>query len=553
MLEEFTPQLNIEDNQKKGIKEINAQGQDTASEVDVQKNNELLDITPEKLVQNEKTFLGKFKEKTKDLAKVLILITALTAGAEFVHAQDLSERESEKIEQVEKKKEASFYKLEFIEKEETPQEIMDNIKIVYIQAINNGKTRPIILSQKDLEKNPSLDIDGYIANIMIFCKEEINIDINESDFRRINKFENDNYIGQRGKSIYPYHLETDDYPEEYWQEIMKNDIVQDEQGGSFLKGGYYYGQNPININYLGEPISNIENNEVVFKINDETYKLPIKQKVFQKFNKDFKLTKDGLEFNYLGNDLNRFSAIEEINEKLSAIAEGVNNVENISSDNLVNQIQIVDYNKSNAFADQQKKTISFHPDCINKKSLEELRVTSEHETLHKFVFENGFTENMDIRNMFADLKGYINNQKTCILRDGFAPFDNYNYDYKNKTFFAFIDEHNFFNQENGGHSFGNIYEFMTSFYHTLMYIDRLEDELDDTVLIKHIMGKPQKVILSEDDKVLILDHYISLIEMTLENTENIPVIGKFYNNKTEEFLKNKLVIVKKIKNKLTVK
>ena len=55
---------------------------------------ELLEINPEKLSQQEKGFLAKFKGKAKNVARVLTFITALTAGEALLRAQNIPPTEA---------------------------------------------------------------------------------------------------------------------------------------------------------------------------------------------------------------------------------------------------------------------------------------------------------------------------------------------------------------------------------------------------------------------------------------------------------------------------
>lgn len=152
------------------------------------------------------------------------------------------------------------------------------------------------------------------------------------------------------------------------------------------------------------------------------------------------------------------------------------------------------------------------------------------------MLEKGFTKDPQVRKIFANLKGYTGDEKQRIIRQGFLPFDDFNNNYKNKEFFNFINEKNFLGK-GGGHSHGNIWEFCTSFTHSLMYLDRLETNIG-------------KLSISNEKKITILDNYITVLKSMIKNIKNIPLSGKAYHDQEEKFLKDKLEHVKEIKEKI---
>jgi len=489
---------------------------------------ELLEIDLGKLSQQEKGFLGKFRGKAGDIAKVLVLVTVLSAAPGFVRNIYAQAEGSPKIEQTEKEKQLKkkFYSLEFQKNIESQSEIAEKINLIYLSVINNGEAKPIILSSEELRKNPTLDIDGYIANIMIFDKEEMDISLNQNEAKKIGKLKGEDYIDLNGGAVYPDELETEEYGKEIFQQLIDREVSKDKKGRSFLRGGYFFGRSTRSL-YSGKPINNLENNTLTFKIDDKIYTIPIKQKVsqeFRKINLDSERQRDDLVFNYLGNDRDRFLGIEEMDEKLQAIAEATNNVESISDMDIVDRVYLIDYKANNAFADAKEKFITFLSGYLEKNSVEDVKIVTEHEILHKYVFEKGFTEDPQVREIFANLKGYTGDKKQRIIEQGFIPFDDFNENYKNKEFFAFVNEKDFLGK-GGGHSHGNIWEFCTSFTHSLMYLDRLENNLEK---------------FSGEEKSTILDNYIVVLKTMIK-----------YDNQKDEFLKDKLKHLEEIKEKIS--
>ena len=536
--------MGVEDSQRR---------EHTVGQPELWEQQEVLELNPEKLVDQEQALLAKFR-KARNLAKVLVLVTALSVTPDFVRsvsAQQIKEppKIGERTREKEPKKE--FYSLEFRDIVESSFEVAKEIRAVYISVINDGEPKLIVLSKDELMKNPVLNIDGYIANIMIFCKDELtDIKLNKEKAKKIEKYKGEEYISLEGSCIYPEELKTEKYGEVFVSQLIGGELTRDKAGRQFLKGGYFFGRNLRDVFYSGKPVSNLENNALVFKKGDKIYTIPIKQKkleIFRKIDIDPKSSRDDLIFNYLGNNSDKFSEIEGLDEKLQAIAQGINNVENIADMDLVDHVNLIDYKVNNAFADQRESFIAFFSGYLQKKPLKEVKITAEHETLHKYVFKRGFTESVNVRKIFADLKGYTGQKRQSVIKGGEVPFDDFNENYENKTFFSFINESNFLGGE-GGHSHGNIWEFCTSFFHSLMYLDRLEEKLE-LFTQSQKSDEKQKGGLSPEEKKIILDNYIVVLKTLIKEAENIPIIGRFYINREEKFLKDKLAQVMLIKRK----
>lgn len=546
--EEFTPE-------KQGP-------EDKIEKIEHPEQKELLELNREKLVNQEETLLAKFRGKARNIAKALTLVTALTVTPGLIRAAETEEEEEQEIEYVgpEKEPEKGVYTITFDKNKEISPEIVENIDMVYLYVINDKEAKPIVLSQQDLKKSPRLNIDGYITNIIVFCKDKANVKLNRKGFKKIEirSFEGKNYVSMDDRCIYPSNLKTEKYGEETFQRLFARESIKGKKGHSFLKGGYFLGETPHGLLYLGSAINNRKNNKLKFISDDKTYTIDINQKKFQKFKRidlDPTQSRDNVVFHYLGNAPDEFSQVQQVDEKLQAIAQGINNVETISNNNFVSRVNMIDYEEVNAFAEHKKKLITFLSQYLELNSVKDAQLTAEHETLHKYVFEKGFTQDKQIRKIFADLKGYTGHDKETLIDQGWIPFDNFNMDYENKAFFSFINEMNFF-EASGGHSNTNVYEFCTSFFHTLMDIEWLEQNLEKPLRIRMIdiertmeIQRRGELKLSEQEKVSILDNYITVLEVMIKSAESIPVIGPLYENADEKFLKDKLEHVKEVKAK----
>jgi len=107
------------------------------------KEKELLEINPEKLSQQEESFLAKFRGKAKNIARVLTFITAMTAGEALLRAQSIPPTEA-------------AFKQVSLAKEEASQEKVERFcdffqhKLVELDKQHTKKTEDFVLDWAEL-------------------------------------------------------------------------------------------------------------------------------------------------------------------------------------------------------------------------------------------------------------------------------------------------------------------------------------------------------------------------------------------------------------------
>lgn len=327
----------------------------------------------------------------------------------------------------------------------------DNVEMLYIRAVQNGEHKSFVYRGSDLQNRQIIDINGYITGIISFNKKGVVSKLNSRLMDPLRKFEDS--VNIASFCIYPDHLATDTHDSKFFAGLIENlrhkrkdeCAVKDAYGVGKFNGWYPIGEREVHeLHFSGKRVR-------------------IKNIAFEKI-----LSKDGKQFYYLGNSYERLRRAAE--SRVPEICNGIANVEKYYGVSLVDRVNFIDYNIDNASADQNKGVINIFTKSLGKKELENI---IEHETLHRFVFEAGYTEDRELRELFFDLKGTKN--KFNVIT-GFQPFADYITDYHNKDFFEFISEGNYFVAE-GGHPHANIWEFCTSFFHTLMYFDRFEENL----------------------------------------------------------------------------
>lgn len=440
--------------------------------------------------------------------------------------------------------------------------IAANIQMIYIFIVHDRKISKVILTREDLLKNPTIDIDGYIANMIVFCKDnmDMKVELNGNVLNRAKMSEGDMILeqviaGQKGsetvqlRHLSPKTMAAGKYDESYFNGLLsrKTELLNK---GEFptLKGVYY-----LNLcdekweEYLGTPATDKEINTLAFSDWFRRYSLTIRQKSYVNagdVDLDPNSTIDDLSVEYLGADLEGFSKKVGLEEKKRKIAEGIYNVERIVNMDLFSRCNVIDYNVVNAFAEGRKRTITFlRSYLMDPETAEHIGSTAEHETLH--ILTNGIIayKGKLISTLYADLKDYHGKEREGIIQDGTTPLEEWVDEarhYPDKVFMYFINEKNYFfgGKTEGGHAQENIWEFSTSFFHTLMYIEKLPENLKNEIFVDEQNVPDNKVALTETDKRTILDDYIKTIEM-------FKAIG--YNLELTAFLEQKLAYVKALR------
>ena len=170
----------------------------------------------------------------------------------------------------------------------------------------------------------------------------------------------------------------------------------------------------------------------------------------------------------------------KIDERFSAIAKGIGAVESSFSSSLVDLVTIIDAgDRHDAVTSCDRRRIWFYNSAFAREPMEELTAIAEHESLHILVEQLRLADRLEIRELFADMKGYddLSHERLELVTFGRTPARAGENRDEHALFFAFISEKNFLKGMKGGHPHTDPDEFCTSFLHSLMYIERFRDAL----------------------------------------------------------------------------
>jgi len=383
------------------------------------------------------------------------------------------------------------------------------ISMIKLYTVHNGGTDTQIVKPENSGRPWTCTVDGYVTGIVVLAKEELEVSLDGQRLTMIRKNQNGTYSIQNTGGIGADEFETlstsissemktlsEQHPEE--QTLLR----------SSLKGYSYFPR------VIGDTVTPRSDFLVTLESEKQMLALAVRQQGYQPLSIAQRPAEipGAIEFEYLGERLDSFESIGDIEAKLRAVTEGIIAVEQTFKINLVRRVNILDYEGiHNAITCEGKDDIWFYINTLKQEPVSELKSMAEHEALHILVNRAGMASNYDLRELFADLKGYdvFSLNRFMLVTRGITSSKN-DSESSEALFFAFIDEKNFLAGMKGGHSSHNLQELCTSFLHSLMYIDRLKPNLSQLRALRDGQGRMR--VLTAEEKVNIFNTYMKMLE-----------------------------------------
>lgn len=511
----------------------------------------------------QSSFFDKLRERSRGAVKVLAILQALELTPSVSLAQRLmkeTDTEQDTTTLVEtmpdsaisedttmnptetEKADTSYFRLESQEGE-VPPDLLQHLECIYFHVVNNGEVKPIVLTAAELAQNPRIKIDGYISNVFVKGSEPMTVTLDGQPAASVNKMPASDFMYLDGLGIKPEQFATAQHDAKFFNTILNETAAYDSVDNNalpVLRGAYTIGEESSITRfagmapYTGEPASPNTNLELTITFRDQEFSIPIEQLSYQTIMTTDSRFGAKTEVLYLGDHPEEY-ADGASQEKINASLAGIERVENIAQMNLVDTVRLIDYKYDNAKAETQRPIITYIGNHLKEQTPEENMLTAEHETLHQYVKKRRFVDNVEIRKYFGTLKGYSGAELNELEENGYIwgeEMDSYN----NEPTFAFISESNFLNAP-GGHPQSHLYEFITSFTHTLMEINRMAERLESPITIKHQFDQNEIRSLTTDEKLSVLQTYHELIDVMLHHThiEAVELPDKQQRNHEREF------------------
>ncbi|MFZ0134424.1 MAG: hypothetical protein WAK95_17940 [Desulfobacterales bacterium] len=398
--------------------------------------------------------------------------------------------------------------------------------ILVLFSINNGRTRKTFYSATDLRVDPEIRIDGYVAGIVVLSEADNDIYFDGKRMREVARQRDGslsfNYFGRLDpEKIFDFDVPDRRNPNRFPAHVLDGAF----QGYSFFP------------KITGEPVSGTDRFKIDIPNEDGRLTVAVHQTGYRDLPQDNtpSTVNRPYRLRYIGDRLHDLDpGIRDNEARLRSIADGIAEVEKAFRVHLVQNIQFIDCDGiHNALTRAGYQDLWFFTEAFRNESISELKVIARHETLHLLVDRYDFTRVPAIREIFRDLK-----RGEVFTADDSSYSLSKAFDRRNQVltsgpdFFSFINEKNFFRGSKGGHAHDNLNEFCTSFLHSLLYPEKIGENLD---LPAAINGNQAPSILSADEKKEILALYSRLIAAFSESIDrqDADLMGTFLETRSE--------------------
>ena len=426
-----------------------------------------------------------------------------------------------------------------------PDGALSGVKTLCLYSVTEGKLLETRFTQEQLRSPGPITVEGHVCGLVILCEDETVIQIEGKQASKIQKNADSTcFVKFKGK-MKPEQLGLPSFSQpdraSEGKELFERKPAG--RGEDFIAGAY-----SIFPRITGDMVSVNSEFEITIESKGKTASIPVRQNGYQAlrtFCRDTECKRGEIVFRHAGASLDpsqKESA--DLDAKFFAIAEGIVNVERTFGVELVSRVNILDYQDlKNAVTCDEGSDIWFYAEALRKESAQELKVMAEHESLHKLVSALSLTTSSDVRELFSDLRGYddFSNERFMLMMSGYIPPEVVREKTEVCPFFSFIDERNFLEGVKGGHSHESLEEYCTSFLHSLMFLERLEQNLVRRVKLSSNPSYPR--VLTLEEKADTLDAYVRSIEVLIDALPDRKAGGAptvLSAARTESFLKEAL-------------
>lgn len=371
--------------------------------------------------------------------------------------------------------------------------------VLWLFVVQEGRMQRLDFTAEELTKMSGLTVDGYINGAVVLSTASLSVSVGQTPM---------DTIGVSGDGSLGIKHFGQLLPDSFWTTSLP-------AGTGNISKQQLQGRYALFSKVPGDALSTDSVFAITFEQGDRRHALNIRQHAPLKLKTcNLPDVKSGTsDFYFLGNDFSLFQQTStDFKERVSAIQEGIQAVEAIVADSIVERVHIIEYDGSrNAYTCKDEADIWLYSDLFWNETLPELRTIAEHEAMHILSDRLKLSGNPRMRELFTQLipAGHPISSQPLANQTG-----------RVSHLTDFINEFNFLRGMSGGHSQDNIDEFCASFLHTLLYIDRLEPLLDQPVITQNRTLR----MLSASDQMQLLRDYRRVLETIIDEApERLPV------------------------------
>ncbi len=388
--------------------------------------------------------------------------------------------------------------------------VASRVNLLQLNFVDRGKPGKTVLSSSDLQTRSHLTIDGYVSGVVALCADEMAVSVDGRPMAPIRVgadgalwLKNFGRVAE-GELLAPNREQP--------LERAEAGNLAAARRSAVLDGGYAYF--PA---VAGDAVATAERFTIRFRAGTQQLNLAVQQQGYSlicSIAPEKLLAREPIPFFYAGEPTDRFGGrtAADLDARLKAVAKGIEAVESAFSGTLIDGVTIIESpGRHNAVTCSGSRRIWFYSAALLGEPLDELVVIAEHESLHILVDLLQLTQSTALRELFADLKGYddLSLERLELLTFGRVARARSGAGQTSPSpLLAFISEKNFLEGARGGHADADLEEFCTSFLHSLMHSDRLEEALRRPLNL----GSSRSRDLTEGGRQALKTHYTLTID-----------------------------------------
>jgi hypothetical protein len=384
---------------------------------------------------------------------------------------------------------------------------LDRVIAVRIYGVQSGRSFQRTLTRKEIPALAHLTVEGYVSGVVVFCRSGMSIRLDGQPFHPLRKNRDGSFItGAPGGPT--RHIQPVDIRDNAYFQTSGPDNEPPREGTAVRNAYSYFSK------VAGGAVRSEQQFDLEFEDDHGCVRLGVRQVGYRSARlacPDYRIP-----FRYQGTRLDHLEEeIPDIDQRMAAVARGIESVENTLGQDLVSEAVILDYTDiKNAITREDSDKIWFYIETFREEPLPELETIAAHEALHKYVDRRRLIHSGLVREWFSDLKSFgpLSYERLLMVTQGVSLHREETRNDADDLFFRFINEKHFLEDRKGGHAGDNLDEFCTSFLHSLLYVQRLESNLNRP--IRRRDGSLR--LLTADQKQEMLNNYIHTIEIFRE-------------------------------------
>lgn len=415
----------------------------------------------------------------------------------------------------------------------------DSDHAVCLFTLHNGVCTPRYFSRSQLAQGEPLEIQGYVVGVVVFGSSDLQVELGGQKFRPVQP-NADGTFNVRGYGRFdPAELSARTHTAVTGQKLPAA-TIEPPPGGPAGSALYYFPK------VFGAAVSPQPQFELQLADRDTRRVVEVRHRPVQQIAWiDDERPAPSSAFYYVGHRLDTLiESSRNFQGRLAAIYGGIRLVEDAFELDLVQDVQLIDLlQRNNALTYDGRNTIWFYIDTVIGTSPQELLRMAGHETIHQLVYQLRLAHHSQTRRFFADLWGLdkLSMARFQLVTTGWFDSRNNRTAPENSLFFSFINEKNFMRGMNGGHSHDNLDEFLTSFIHSLLHIEKLKRNLNAPV---RLYGSNARHRMTEHEK----DHVLSLYAQTLDLLQQTAQAASSNGSATFiRFLEERQAVIQQVK------